>query len=106
MPDTNMEHEIQRLVDEIPAVDVDDPGANNMGQAGELAAQAVREIFAEAAKRTLAVGKLAMDMAMQIDQQCKEEADRLIAHGDERAKELTGHFQRTQSAAADLKKIK
>jgi len=107
---TNMDQEIQKLIEQTKSLDLvpppEDPGANNMERAGELAAQALRESFAEAAKRTLAVGQLAMDEAVRIEKDCKEEADRLLAHGEERAKELIAHFQHNQTATTGLKKIK
>src|SRR6516165_734582 len=98
---TDMEQELEQKVAEVQAgaQQVIDGGVMNMERAGELAAQALRESFSEAAKRTIEIGKLAMDEAVRIDQVCKEEADRLMKHGEEKAQELIEHFKRNQVAA-------
>jgi len=117
MTDVNMEQEIQRLVDEtkdeieeaqqpragVPIVDV---GADTMTKAGDLAAQAMRESFAETAKRVLAVGERIMQEAIEKDKYCKELADMLIENGAMRADEFINLFERNRNASIGLNEIK
>jgi|SRR5215831_563774 len=117
MTDIDMEYEIQRLVDETteeieevkqpragqPIVDA---GADTMSRAGDLAAQAMRESFAETAKRVLAVGERIMQEAMEKEKYCKELADMLLENGALRADEFINLFERNRNASIGLNEIK
>jgi len=119
MPEINMEQEIQRLVDETveevdktvqdhpsPGMPIVDVGAETMSRAGDLAAQAMRESFAETAKRVLAVGERIMQEAIEKDKYCKELADMLLENGAMRADEFINLFERNRNASIGLNEIK
>jgi len=117
MPDLNVEQEIQRLAtvveEEVTAArqaasaqPVVDPGAEAMERAGELSAKALRESFAEAAKRVLQVGDQAVADAMEKQRQCKEDADRLMAYGEAKSNEFLDLFRRNRDASVGLTEIR
>jgi len=116
MPEMDMEQEIQRLVDEtaqdveeiqqqagLPIVDV---MAETITKAGDLAAHAMREAFAETAKRVLAVGERIMTEAIEKEKYCKDLAEALIENGDLRASEFINLFERNRNASIGLNEIK
>jgi hypothetical protein len=117
MPDVDIEHEIQRLADEIgkpdeeaelrqmtgtPIVDV---GADNMIRTAELLVQATREGAAELAKRFALAGSAMVDEATRTQNEIHTFNKRLLDHTEVKAREFSDIFQRFRTAALALTQV-
>jgi len=113
MPELDVETEIARLAEvveeEVTAAreaaspgPVVDPGAEAMGRAGELAAKALRESYAEAAKRMIQIGRVARDEGARKDEECQQEAKKLMDYAEARATEFLDLFIRNKNASVAL----
>ena len=110
----NVEAEIARLAEvvdeEVTAArqatggpgPVVDPGAEAMGRAGELAARALRESYAEAAKRMIEIGRVAREEGIRKDEECQQEAKKLMDYAEARAAEFLELFIRNKNASVTL----
>jgi len=114
MPELNIDQEMARTLDNIreeieearpvptAGAPIMDAGAEAMMRAGELSVKALRESFAEAAKRTLEIGEEAVKEALEKQKQCKEDAERLLDYGDRKATEFLDLFTRNKNASLTL----